>query len=158
MCCFCFFFKQKTADEMRISDWSSDVCSSDLLIDGKTLTEQADETTGITQRVVTEYRAATRSKEDLRPRLTLLDKDSGEAGRYIVAPGAVISVEDCAEVKAGDVLARVARESAKTSDITGGLPRVAELFEASKPHANAILAKITGRVVSGKDKKDNGHH
>src|SRR3546814_20127772 len=64
------------------------------LIDGKTLTEQADETTGITQRVVTEYRAATRPKEDLRPRLTLLDKDSGEAGSYIVAPGTVISVGD----------------------------------------------------------------
>src|SRR3546814_16353911 len=115
------------------------------LIDGKTLTGQADETTGITQRVVTEYRAATRSKEDLRPRLTLLDKDSGEAGRYIVAPGAVISVEDGAEVKAGDVLARVARESAKTRDITGGLPRVAELFRASRPKENAI--RTEGRRV-----------
>ncbi|HEX7693383.1 MAG TPA: DNA-directed RNA polymerase subunit beta', partial [Sphingomonas sp.] len=123
------------------------------LIDGKTLTEQADEATGITQRVVTEYRAATRSKEDLRPRLTLLDGDSGEAGRYMLTPGAVISVEDGAEVKAGDVLARVARESAKTRDITGGLPRVAELFEARKPKENAIIAKVSGRVVFGKDYK-----
>ncbi|MBY8828788.1 DNA-directed RNA polymerase subunit beta' [Hephaestia mangrovi] len=123
------------------------------LIDGKTLTEQADEATGITQRVVTEYRASARSKEDLRPRLTLLDGDSGEAGRYMLTPGAVISVEDGAEVKAGDVLARVARESAKTRDITGGLPRVAELFEARKPKENAIIAKVSGRVVFGKDYK-----
>ena len=123
------------------------------LIDGKTLTEQADEATGITQRVVTEYRASARSKEDLRPRLTLLDGDSGEAGRYMLTPGAVISVEDGAEVKGGDVLARVARESAKTRDITGGLPRVAELFEARKPKENAIIAKVSGRVVFGKDYK-----
>ncbi|MBW4329836.1 DNA-directed RNA polymerase subunit beta' [Stakelama sp. CBK3Z-3] len=121
------------------------------LIDNKTLTEQVDEATGITQRVVTEYRG--KSKEDLRPRLTLHDAESGEAGRYMLQPGAVISVEDGAEVKAGDVLARVARESAKTRDITGGLPRVAELFEARKPKENAIIAKVSGRVVFGKDYK-----
>ncbi len=98
------------------------------LIDNKTLTEQADEATGITQRVVTENRATTKTKEDLRPRLTLLDANSGEAARYMLASGAVLSVEDNATVQAGDVLARVSRESAKTRDITGGLPRVAELF------------------------------
>ncbi|MCH4892137.1 MULTISPECIES: DNA-directed RNA polymerase subunit beta' [unclassified Sphingomonas] len=121
------------------------------LIDGKTLTEQADEATGITQRVVTEYRG--KAKEDLRPRLTLLDSGSGEAGRYMLAPGATLSVEDGAEVKGGDVLARVSREAAKTRDITGGLPRVAELFEARKPKENAIIAKVSGRVVFGKDYK-----
>ena len=123
------------------------------LIDGKTLTEQADEATGITQRVVIDYRAPTKSKEDLRPRLTLLDENSGEAGRYMLTSGAVISVEDGAQVKGGDVLARVSRESAKTRDITGGLPRVAELFEARKPKENAIIAKVSGRVVFGKDYK-----
>jgi len=123
------------------------------LIDNKTLTEQADEATGITQRVVIEYRAASRTKEDLRPRLTLLDGDSGETARYMLAPGAVLSVDDGAEVKGGDVVARVARESAKTRDITGGLPRVAELFEARKPKENAIIAKVSGRVVFGKDYK-----
>jgi len=123
------------------------------LIEGKTLTEQADEATGITQRVVTEYRAATKSKEDLRPRLTLLDSGSGEAARYMLAPGAVLSVDDGATVSAGDVLARVSREAAKTRDITGGLPRVAELFEARKPKENAIIAKVSGRVVFGKDYK-----
>ncbi len=123
------------------------------LIEGKTLTEQADEATGITQRVVTEYRAASKSKEDLRPRLTLLDAASGEAGRYMLAAGATLSVEDGAQVSGGDVLARVSREAAKTRDITGGLPRVAELFEARKPKENAIIAKVSGRVVFGKDYK-----
>ncbi|QNA83078.1 DNA-directed RNA polymerase subunit beta' [Sphingomonas sp. So64.6b] len=123
------------------------------LIEGKTLVEQADEATGISQRVIIEYRAATKSKEDLRPRLTLLDSDSGEAGRYMLAPGATLSVEDGAQVSGGDVLARVSREAAKTRDITGGLPRVAELFEARKPKENAIIAKVSGRVVFGKDYK-----
>jgi DNA-directed RNA polymerase subunit beta' len=121
------------------------------LIDNKTLTEQADEATGITQRVVTEYRG--KAKEDLRPRLTLLDENSGEAGRYMLAAGATLSVEDGAQVQGGDVLARVSREAAKTRDITGGLPRVAELFEARKPKENAIIAKVSGRVVFGKDYK-----
>ncbi len=123
------------------------------LIEGKTLTEQTDEATGIAQRVVVEYRAATKSKEDLRPRLTLLDDASGETGRYMLATGATLSVEDGAQVFGGDVVARVSRESAKTRDITGGLPRVAELFEARKPKENAIIAKVSGRVVFGKDYK-----
>ena len=123
------------------------------LIDGKTLTEQADEATGITQRVVTEYRAPSRSKDDLRPRLTLLDDESGEAARYMLSPGAMLSVEDGAQVQAGDILARVSREAAKTRDITGGLPRVAELFEVRKPKDNAIIAKVSGRVQFLKDYK-----
>ena len=123
------------------------------LIEGKTLTEQTDEATGIAQRVVTEYRTPTKSKEDLRPRMTLLDENSGEAGRYMLAAGATLSVDDGAQVQAGDVLARVSREAAKTRDITGGLPRVAELFEARVPKDSAIIAKVSGRVVFGKDYK-----
>ena len=99
------------------------------LADGKTLIEQVDEATGIAQRVVIEYRSAGRAKkEDLQPRLTLLDDQSGEAARYLLAVGTMLSVEDGQEVQAGDVLARVSREASKTRDITGGLPRVAELF------------------------------
>ncbi len=127
------------------------------LLDGKTLVEQTDEATGIAQRVVTEYRAGARSKEDLRPRLTLLaegsDDGETEAARYMLSPGATLSVEDGARVEGGDVLARVSREAAKTRDITGGLPRVAELFEARKPKDNAIIAKISGRVQFLKDYK-----
>ncbi|MFL6843661.1 MAG: DNA-directed RNA polymerase subunit beta', partial [Allosphingosinicella sp.] len=123
------------------------------LVEGKTLVEQTDEATGIAQRVVTEFRGSARSKEDLRPRVTLLDEQSGEAARYMLAPGAMLSVEDGQRVEGGEVLARVSREAAKTRDITGGLPRVAELFEARKPKENAIIAKVSGRVAFGKDYK-----
>ncbi|PSJ36483.1 DNA-directed RNA polymerase subunit beta' [Allosphingosinicella deserti] len=123
------------------------------LIEGKTLAEQTDEATGIAQRIVTEFRGSARSKEDLRPRITLLDEQSGEAARYMLAPGAMMSVEDGQRVQGGEVLARVSREAAKTRDITGGLPRVAELFEARKPKENAIIAKVSGRVAFGKDYK-----
>ncbi|MEA3048836.1 MAG: DNA-directed polymerase subunit beta, partial [Sphingomonadales bacterium] len=123
------------------------------LVDSKTLTEQTDEATGIAQRIVTEFRGTARSKEDLRPRITLLDEKSGEAARYMLSPGAMLSVEDGQRVEAGEVLARVSREAAKTRDITGGLPRVAELFEARKPKENAIIAKVSGRIAFGKDYK-----
>jgi DNA-directed RNA polymerase subunit beta' len=123
------------------------------LIENKTLVEQTDEATGIAQRVVTEFRATARSKEDLRPRITLLDAESGEAARYMLSPGAMLSVEDGQTVEAGEVLARVSREAAKTRDITGGLPRVAELFEARKPKENAIIAKVSGKIQFGKDYK-----
>src|SRR5690606_283155 len=113
-----------------------------------------DEATGIAQRVVTENRSTGRSKkDDLRPRLTLLDESSGEAARYMLAPGTTLSVEDGQQVEAGDVLARASREAAKTRDITGGLPRVAELFEARKPKDNAIIAKVSGRVEFVRDYK-----
>ncbi|MBN8484729.1 MAG: DNA-directed RNA polymerase subunit beta' [Sphingomonadales bacterium] len=124
------------------------------LIDGKTLTEVTDEATGMTSRVVTENRATSRSKkEDLRPRLTLLDDASGEAARYMLAPGTTLSVEDGQAVEAGDILARASREAAKTRDITGGLPRVAELFEARKPKDNSIIAKVSGRIEFVRDYK-----
>jgi len=124
------------------------------LIDSKTLIEQVDEATGIAQRVVIEYRAAGRGKkEDLQPRLTLLDDTSGEAARYLLAVGTMLSVEDGQEVQAGDVLARVTREASKTRDITGGLPRVAELFEARIPKDNSVIAKISGRIEFVKDYK-----
>ena len=123
------------------------------LIENRTVTEQTDETTGISQRVVTEDIQSRTKKEDLRPRLTLLDEASGEAGIYRLITGAVVAVEDGATVQAGEVLARNPREAARTRDITGGLPRVAELFEARIPKENAIIARISGRVVFGKDYK-----
>ena len=125
------------------------------LLDGKTLTEQTDEATGIAQRVIIEYRTAGRGKdkEDLRPRLTLLDDDSGEAARYMLSVGATLSVTDGQKVEAGDVLARVSREAAKTRDITGGLPRVAELFEARVPKDSSVIAKISGRIEFVRDYK-----
>jgi len=122
------------------------------LIENRTVREESDETTGLTQRVVIEDVGRSK-KEDLRPRITLLDEASGESGVSRLIVGAVIAVEDGQMVEAGEVLARVPREAARTRDITGGLPRVAELFEARKPKENAIIAKVSGRVEFGKDYK-----
>jgi DNA-directed RNA polymerase subunit beta' len=124
------------------------------VIEGRTMAEQADEATGMTSRVITENRGTSRAKkEDLRPRITLLDDASGEAARYLLAPGTTLSVEDGQRVEAGDVVARASREAAKTRDITGGLPRVAELFEARIPKDNAIIAKTSGRIEFVRDYK-----
>ncbi|HEU4958613.1 MAG TPA: DNA-directed RNA polymerase subunit beta', partial [Sphingomicrobium sp.] len=123
------------------------------LIENRTLVEQTDESTGISQRAVIDDLAKSK-KEDLRPRLTLMGgKGAEEAGVYRLAPGAVIAVEDGQQVEAGEVLARMPREAARTRDITGGLPRVAELFEARKPKENAIIAKVSGKVSFKKDYK-----
>ncbi|MFP5328887.1 MAG: DNA-directed RNA polymerase subunit beta', partial [Alphaproteobacteria bacterium] len=122
------------------------------LIENRTMTEQVDESTGITQRVVTEDTG--RSKKDsLHPRLTLMGGKAKEAGVYRLPTGAIIAVEDGQEVEAGEVLARLPREAARTRDITGGLPRVAELFEARKPKENAIIAKVSGKVTFLRDYK-----
>ena len=126
------------------------------LIDGTTMEERVDDATGIAQRVVTELRASSRKKkDDLRPRLTLLNEsgDETEAARYMLAPGTSLSVEDGQEVAAGDILARASREAAKTRDITGGLPRVAELFEARMPKDVSVIAKISGRIEFVRDYK-----
>ncbi|MBB3764230.1 DNA-directed RNA polymerase subunit beta' [Sphingomicrobium lutaoense] len=122
------------------------------LIDGQTLAEQTDESTGISQRVVTEDQTK-KKKDDLRPRLTLTGEKDEEAGVYRLAPGAIIAVEDGQKVEAGTVLARMPREAAKTRDITGGLPRVAELFEARKPKDNSVIAKVSGKFTFIRDYK-----
>ncbi len=156
----------KVKEGDRLAEWDpftlpiiteqSGVVKYQDLAEGKTLEERVDEDTGIAQRVVTEYRATGRSKkEDLRPRLTLFNDagDESEAARYMLAPGTTLSVEDGQTVEAGDILARASREAAKTRDITGGLPRVAELFEARKPKDNAVIAKISGKVEFVRDYK-----
>ncbi|MCY7279944.1 MAG: DNA-directed RNA polymerase subunit beta', partial [Sphingomonas bacterium] len=122
------------------------------LTENRTMNEQTDESTGITQRVVMDDIAKSK-KEDLRPRLTLLGADDAESALYRLLPGAIVAVEDGAMVQAGEVLARMPREASKTRDITGGLPRVAELFEARKPKDAAIIAKISGKVSFKKDYK-----
>ena len=87
------------------------------------------------------------------PRLTLTGEKAKEAGVYRLAAGAIVAVEDGQQVEAGEVLARMPREAARTRDITGGLPRVAELFEARKPKENAIIAKVSGKVTFMRDYK-----
>ena len=130
------------------------------LVDGISLTERTDEATGISYRVVTDWKSQPKGS-DLRPRVTLRDKkgevitlDTGHEARYFLSVDAILSVENGQEVHAGDVLARIPRESAKTRDITGGLPRVAELFEARRPKDHAIIAESEGRVEFGKDYKN----
>jgi DNA-directed RNA polymerase subunit beta' len=129
------------------------------LIDSITLVERMDEVTGLTSKVVVDYKQAGKGV-DLRPRLQLKDAngeviklDNGSDARYFLSPETLLSVENGAEVHAGDVLARLPREGSKTRDITGGLPRVAELFEARRPKDHAIIAEMEGRVEFGKDYK-----
>jgi len=122
------------------------------LTEGLSMSENVDDATGIAQKVVQDWRSV-KQKEELRPRITLLDEASGESARYMLAVGAILSVADGQDVEAGDVVARIPKDAAKTRDITGGLPRVAELFEARIPKDNAVIARINGRVEFGKDYK-----
>ncbi|QCE32584.1 DNA-directed RNA polymerase subunit beta' [Acetobacteraceae bacterium] len=129
------------------------------LIDSITLMERMDEVTGLASRVVVDYKQAAKGV-DLRPRLQLKDEKgnierlaNGNEARYFLSPDSILSVENGAEVHAGDVLARIPREGSKTRDITGGLPRVAELFEARSPKDHAIIAENSGRIEFGRDYK-----
>ena len=124
--------------------------------EGSTISEQVDSVTGFSTRVITEGKDAS-----LKPTVFLVDKagknikslNSGNVVRYRLPVGAQLLVANEAEVKAGDIIAKMHRETTKTKDITGGLPRVAELFEARKPKESAIVTEIDGYVSFGKDLK-----
>jgi DNA-directed RNA polymerase subunit beta' len=129
------------------------------LVEGLSMREVVDEATGIASKVVVDWKQQPRGS-DLRPRVELRDDKgqpvtlpNGMEARYFLSVDAILSVENHAKLHAGDVLARIPREGSKTRDITGGLPRVAELFEARKPKDHAIIADIDGRVEFGKDYK-----
>ncbi len=129
------------------------------LQEGLSLREVMDEATGIARKEVMDWKQQPRGV-DLRPRIELRDSKSnpvtlpnGTEARYFLSVDAILSVENHAKLHAGDVLARIPREGSKTRDITGGLPRVAELFEARKPKDHAIISDIDGRVEFGKDYK-----
>jgi DNA-directed RNA polymerase subunit beta' len=130
------------------------------VVDGMSIKEVADEATGISSKTVIDWRASPRAS-DLKPALVLVDDKgktlklpNGSEARYLLSVDAVLSVEDGQSVKGGDVLARIPTEGAKTRDITGGLPRVAELFEARKPKDHAIIAESSGTIEFGKDYKN----
>jgi len=130
------------------------------LVDGMSIREVMDEATGISQRVVIDWRTSPRGSE-LRPAIVVKDSSGGVAklsngndARFLLSVDAILSVEGGADVHAGDVLARIPTEGAKTRDITGGLPRVAELFEARRPKDHAIIAEATGKVEFGRDYKN----
>lgn len=130
-------------------------------IDGITVQEQSDEVTGLTSRVVTDPKQRSAAGKELRPMVRLIDQYGGQINlpgtdipaQYFLPAGAIVGVRDGGEVKVGDVLARIPQESSKTRDITGGLPRVADLFEARKTKDPAILAEATGMVSFGKETK-----
>ncbi|MEA3074526.1 MAG: DNA-directed polymerase subunit beta, partial [Alphaproteobacteria bacterium] len=129
------------------------------LVEGQSMSETLDESTGIAKRVVIDWRA--NRGTDLRPAIVVKDKHNkivklprGGDARYQLAVDAVLSADTGAHVKAGDAIARIPTESAKTRDITGGLPRVAELFEARRPKEAAIIAEISGTVRFGRDYKN----
>ena len=132
------------------------------LVFGVTVREVADEKTGVSSKVVMDSRGTgSKNAPELRPTIVILDKKgkpvqlpAGGEARYAISPDAILSVEDGSTVQAGDVLARIPTEGAKTRDITGGLPRVAELFEARKPKEAAVLAETDGFVEFGKDYKN----
>src|SRR5229473_1966149 len=132
------------------------------LVEGQSMTESLDESTGIAKRVVIDWRTgAARGQQDLRPAIVIKGKDGkilklsrGGDARYQLAVDSILSVDPGAKVAAGDVIARMPTESAKTRDITGGLPRVAELFEARRPKEAAVIAETSGTVRFGKDYKN----
>lgn len=129
------------------------------LIEGISLKEAIDESTGISTYVVSDWRQQARYS-DLKPRIILVDDagnpillPNGQEVRYFVSVDTIISVKDGDKIKIGDILARMPRESSKTKDITGGLPRVSELFEARIPKDPAIISEYDGRIEFGKDYK-----
>jgi len=125
------------------------------ILENVTMEEQLDDVTGLTRKVIVETKGA-----DKRPRITLKDEEgktaklpNGAAARYMLPVGANIVVAEDDIVTAGDIIAKIPRETTKTKDITGGLPRVAELFEARKPKEFAVISEIDGVVAFGKDSK-----
>jgi DNA-directed RNA polymerase subunit beta' len=128
------------------------------IIEGKTMEERVDERTGARSNVIVE---PPKELLDVRPRISIKDESgktsrlsaSEQQARYFLPVGSYINVAESAVVHAGDVIAKIPRETTKTKDITGGLPRVAELFEARKPKEFAVISEIDGQVSFGKDTK-----
>ncbi|MDX2011539.1 MAG: DNA-directed RNA polymerase subunit beta', partial [Myxococcaceae bacterium] len=156
---------QKVEANAKLAEWEpfampllsevGGVVKFEDIIEGVTMNESTDEVTGMSRRTIIE------SKDpEARPRVTIRDAkgevktlSSGQPASYFLPQGAALAIDDGAEITPGEVIARVPRETTKTKDITGGLPRVAELFEARKPKDHAVIAEIDGVVSFGKDTK-----
>ncbi|MFW0079377.1 MAG: DNA-directed RNA polymerase subunit beta' [Coxiella endosymbiont of Haemaphysalis qinghaiensis] len=134
------------------------------LVDSVTMNRQTDELTGLSSIVVTSTKQRSAGGKELRPMVKLMDENDNDLflpggkvpAHYFLPEGTILTKEDGSMVRIGDVLARIPQETSKTRDITGGLPRVADLFEARRPKDAAILAEISGVVSFGKDTKDKG--
>ena len=131
------------------------------LVEGVTVDKQVDEVTGLTSLIVRDPKRRSTSSKDMRPMVKLVDDKGNDVfivgtdipAQYFLPGGAIVRVNDGEKVNIGDVLARIPQESSKTRDITGGLPRVADLFEARKPKDPALMAEISGTVSFGKETK-----
>ena len=156
---------------MKIADWDphthpviSEVTGlirfADI-VEGKTVSRHVDEITGLTNMMIMDPKERSSDAKEMRPVVILVDEDGAQLtlpdttipAHYPLPPKALITVRDGAEIKVGDVIAKMPQESLKTRDITGGLPRVADLFEARKPKEPGILAEASGTVSFGKDTK-----
>jgi len=130
-------------------------------VEGVTVKAETDDITGLTDIVITDHKQRGGTNKDLRPMVKLVDKDGVDLNyvgteipaHYFLPPGAIINLQDGDQVVVGDIVARIPQASSKTRDITGGLPRVADLFEARKPKEPAILAETSGTVSFGKETK-----
>jgi len=120
------------------------------LSENVSLREKIEESTGVSTKIVMDWKQY--SKQDLKPRLSI-ENSNNVVKEYALSIGTIIGVSNGDEIKAGDIIARIPKESSKTRDITGGLPRVAELFEARKPKNVAIMSEIDGKIEFGKDYK-----
>ena len=139
---------------------SSGIIQFEDLNEGISLSEISDESTGIKQKVVIDWKNSSKSAS-LKPSILIKDEKgdiasnaTGREARYLMSVDAIISVNDGTKINAGDVIARIPTEGAKTRDITGGLPRVAELFEARRPKDHAVIAEVTGTVEFARDYKN----
>jgi len=152
---------ERVAARTRIAEWdpfTSPILANEIGVikfedieDGKSVAHQTDPLTGRVRMVVTDLK-----DHDLKPRLVIRVRDGDgwkQKARYFLAVGANIMASEGQEVQHGDVLAKIPRETTKAKDITGGLPRVAELFEARKPKEVAIIAEVQGTVSFGRDTK-----
>lgn len=131
------------------------------LVEGVTVDKQVDEVTGLTSLIIREPKQRSSAAKDMRPMVKLIDDHGNDVNivgtnipaEYFLPGGAIVRVTDGMEVEIGDILARIPQESSKTRDITGGLPRVADLFEARKPKDPALMAEISGTISFGKETK-----
>lgn len=131
------------------------------MIDGVTMTRQTDELTGLSSIVILDVGQRGTAGKEMRPMIRLLGANGADLmipgtevpAQYFLPGSAIVNLEDNAQINVGDALARIPQESSKTRDITGGLPRVADLFEARKPKEPAILAEISGTISFGKETK-----
>ncbi len=131
------------------------------LVEGVTVDKQVDEVTGLTSLIIREPKQRSSAAKDMRPMVKLVDDHGNDVNivgtdipaEYFLPGGAIVRVTDGMEVEIGDILARIPQESSKTRDITGGLPRVADLFEARKPKDPALMAEISGTISFGKETK-----